>query len=358
MTAVSEPATEPVPTIRITSTADVVAIVPYMLGFHPSLSMVVIMVGGDTPTSAGVFRFDLPQDPAHADDHAERAAGLLHRYGIRQVLLLGYGPGNRVTPVMDAMRRILGDAGIDVREALRVEKGRYWSYLCTDPSCCPAEGVMVDMTGSVPAATAVLAGMRALPDRGALAAILDPPTGFDPLVGERVMRQVCDRVRELAVQDHDWFGDGVRQVTAALDRVQAGEDLDVATLARLGVALTSVLVRDIAFTRIGREDADDHVRLWTEVTRTVPAAFAAAPATLVAFAALSRGDGALARVALERALATNPGYSMALLITQAINAGMTPAQMFAVDWDGQVEAITAQARLNPAHARPVLPEGW
>jgi hypothetical protein len=98
--------------------------------------------------------------------------------------------------------------------------------------------------------------------------------------------------------------------------------------------------------------------LWTQVIRTVPAAFAAAPATLLAFAALARGDGALAGVALERALSADPGYTMALLICQAIDVGMTPAQVFAIDWGDQVEAISAQARRSTAYARPVLPEGW
>ncbi|MDF5758435.1 DUF4192 domain-containing protein [Spongiactinospora sp. TRM90649] len=358
MTAVSEPATDQVPTITITSPADAVAIVPYLLGYHPSLSMVVIMIDGDTATAKGVLRFDLPQAAADADDHTTEAVGLLLRYGIGQVLLLGYGPGNRATPVVDAMRPALADAGIAVCEALRVADGRYWSYLCTNPSCCPAEGVAFDVSGSVPAATAVLAGMRALPDRASLVATLDPPSGFDRARGDRVMRQLCSQVRELDGEDRDWFSDGVEQVTASLDRMQAGEDLDVSTLAWLGVHLTSVAVRDIVLTRIADEDADTHVRLWTEVTRKAPAAFAAPPATLVAFAALSRGDGALARVALERALSADPGYTMALLITQAIDVGMTPAQMFATDWGGQADAITAQARQNTTYARPVLPEGW
>jgi hypothetical protein len=37
------------------------------------------------------------------------------------------------------------------------------------------------------------------------------------------------------------------------------------------------------------------------------------------------GDGALANVALDRALADNPRYSMALLLRQVISAGAPPS---------------------------------
>ena len=37
------------------------------------------------------------------------------------------------------------------------------------------------------------------------------------------------------------------------------------------------------------------------------------------------GDGALANVALDRALADDPGYSMALLLRQVISAGTPPS---------------------------------
>jgi hypothetical protein len=51
----------------------------------------------------------------------------------------------------------------------------------------------------------------------------------------------------------------------------------------------------------------------------------AAPASLLAFVAWQAGDGALANVALDRALADNPRYSMALLLREALDAGAPPA---------------------------------
>jgi hypothetical protein len=51
----------------------------------------------------------------------------------------------------------------------------------------------------------------------------------------------------------------------------------------------------------------------------------AAPASLLGFVAWQVGDGALANVALDRALADEPGYSMAQLLRQVITAGAPPS---------------------------------
>jgi hypothetical protein len=70
---------------------------------------------------------------------------------------------------------------------------------------------------------------------------------------------------------------------------------------------------------------DAHRRLWTDVVRRAQPGYAAAPASLLAFTAWQGGDGALANIALERALADTPGYSMALLLGDALDAGAPPS---------------------------------
>jgi hypothetical protein len=70
---------------------------------------------------------------------------------------------------------------------------------------------------------------------------------------------------------------------------------------------------------------DAHRRLWIDVTRRAQPGYVAAPAALLAFVAWQCGDGALANVALDRALADDPRYSMALLLRQVITAGAPPS---------------------------------
>jgi hypothetical protein len=91
------------------------------------------------------------------------------------------------------------------------------------------------------------------------------------------------------------------------------------------VALKDLRVRDDAWARMDPKFTDAHRRLWTDVTRRAQPGHVAAPASLLAFVAWQSGDGALANVALDRALADDPSYSMAMLLRQVISAGTPPS---------------------------------
>ncbi len=75
--------------------------------------------------------------------------------------------------------------------------------------------------------------------------------------------------------------------------------------------------------------ARQHLALWTDITRrAAPApAPAAAPATLLALTAWRQGQGALASVALDRALAADPHYRLAHLIDHALFHGIPPTAL-------------------------------
>ncbi|PZS38150.1 MAG: DUF4192 domain-containing protein, partial [Pseudonocardiales bacterium] len=134
------------PRVRVSSPADVLAVVPHLLGFHPGKSLVVMGVGRPRARVQLAFRYDLPDppDPVHAADIAEHAAEVLRHRRLSSVIGVGYGPGALVTPVADALAAAVRQAGLRLHELMRVEDGRYWSYLCENPECCPADGVPFD----------------------------------------------------------------------------------------------------------------------------------------------------------------------------------------------------------------------
>ena len=46
---------------------------------------------------------------------------------------------------------LVDEAGVTVADALNVTAGRWRSYSCTDPACCPPEGTpLTDPTGDTP----------------------------------------------------------------------------------------------------------------------------------------------------------------------------------------------------------------
>jgi len=325
--------------IQVGSLDGVLAVVPHLLGFHPSSSLVVLGIGGPRGQVKLAFRYDLPDPPdsSLARDIAAHASAVLRRQHISTAIAIGYGPGSLVTPVADLLRVVLRTAGITIRDLLRVEDGRYWSYMCSDPGCCPAQGVPFEVAGHPAAAALTDAGLTVHPDRASLARTLAPLPGAGAAESmtaatDRALRRAEGLMQE--AMSLPGGGDVLRLVTDAGRRAVegaisvyrgGGEMTDHDQIAWLAVTLADLRVRDDAWARMDPEFRDAHRRLWTDLVRRAPARYVPAPAALLAFTAWQSGDGALAGVAIERALGADPGYSMALLLGEAIQAGLPPS---------------------------------
>ena len=317
------------PPVRIDSPAGLIAVVPHLLGFTPQDSLVVIGVSPQRGRLQLAFRYDLPDAPdlAGAADIAGHAVGVLGRHRVTIAVVIGYGPGPLVTPLADAVREALSHTSVLLHDVLRVQDGRYWSYICPDPSCCPADGVPLDTTNDPAAQAMTAAGAEALPDRQALAATLAPVTGSDAATMARATRRALRAAVRLAETEGLRAVDreGLPAVQGAISAYQNGKTISHSRHARLSVALTRLPVRDDAWARMDPAFRDAHLRLWTDLVRHAQPGFVAAPASLLAFTAWQSGEGALANIALDRALADTPGYSMAELIRQALSAGLPPS---------------------------------
>jgi hypothetical protein len=331
------------------SLADLVAVVPYLLGFHPTDSMVVL--GLRDKKIIFEVRGDLPPR-AELTDFVGYYAALVARQRCTSAVLLGYGDGPRVTPVVLALRSALAAHRVEVLDALRVAEGRYWSYLCTAPACCPVEGRRYDASVSPAAAAAVVEGCVALPSRTALERRFAPVEG----AARQAMAEATDRAdRRLTELVESAPADpgrplraaGVAAVDRAVSAQRAGARLTDDELAWLSVALVYLPVRDYAWERVGG-DLTVHVGLWTEVTRRADPDLSVAPATLLAFAAWRAGEGAIAAIALDRVLRQDPTYRMAQLLREALAGGISPAE-----WTAALEQPSPPARRRSTRRRPV-----
>jgi hypothetical protein len=274
---------------------------------------------------------------------ADYYAKVIVRQRVDATILIGYGEGVRVTPVVLALRDRLAARRLPVLEVLRVADGRYWSYVCGDPGCCPPEGVSFDPATSPAVTAAVVDGCVALPSRAALEKRLAPLGGLGRVAMTQATERADQRLVDLVEASEDkkrgavLKAAGVSAVDCAVARQRAGACLDDDALAWLTVVLVYVPVRDYAWEAIGG-DLGVHIGLWTDVLRRADPELVAAPATLLAFAAWRAGEGAVASIAVTRALAADPDYQMALLLDQALAGGLSPAE-----WDA--------ARRRPAPVR-------
>ena len=341
--------------------ADLLAIVPYLLGFHPQDSLVLL--GVRHGALAFQARTDLPGSAGTEPVIATRLLDVVARQDVDAVLLVGYGPAARTDPLVTAVRRACGARGLAVPEALRAHEGRFWSYGCADPHCCPAGGTPYDVSTTAVAAAATVAGCVALPDRATFARQVEPLGG----PARDRMRAATDRAASRLVGLLDAADDpraavldaGRSALAAALERVGGSgagavlSDDEVAWLTLLlvgggpvgehawralrraatptpgrsgpGVARGSVRGTRPADGRDGGGHvAAAHRRLWQDVVPRCEPELVATPATLLAWVAWQEGEGILASVAVDRALRVDPGHRRARQLDALLRDGTPP----------------------------------
>jgi Domain of unknown function (DUF4192) len=242
---------DPVTRLRLREPVDVLAAVPYVLGYHPTDSVVVIGLAGRRLLFA--TRDDLPAAEATSSEVGTVIAhlhGLVVSQGADGALIVGYGQPERVDPVTEGLHAAFDGAGVCVLEVLRTTGERYWSYLCHDPACCPAEGAPYDVTSSTIAAQATLSGRVALADRVEFERQI-APAGDHAAMSEAAVRADA-RLFALIRTAPDELGafdalvaEGRTALAAAVRRYRRGGRLDDDEVAWLSMLVASPEVRDL-----------------------------------------------------------------------------------------------------------------
>ncbi|MGH1562758.1 DUF4192 domain-containing protein [Mumia sp. DW29H23] len=330
--------------MRARTLSDLIAVVPVLLGFHPHDSLVAVCLDGPSCRAGFRLRVDLPP-VEHVEDAAEQLVGYLLLQEPDAVALVAYADAHRdedARRLADAMTQRLRDHDVLVTDAVRFDGARYFSYSCEDPSCCSPEGVPCDVRTSPLLAEAVFRGVEVLPDRDGLVRRFAPVAGLlraeaerataveASALGRRRLPGRTQRDPELLQRGLDRVRPVVDAWLSAADAVAGtGPALSAADKAALSVWTSLVVVRDVLWAGITRDNALESLALWREVAVSAVRPFEAAPLTLAAFAAWLAGDGAQAQCALDRVREVAPRYSMAGLVQTALSGCLDPAH-----WEG------------------------
>lgn len=280
--------------LRITGPADLIEAVPYLLGFAPSESTVIIGITGKRVVVAA--RVDL--------DAGESAAGGL----MRQVLAQTERAVMIVYTAQPAPQWVRQPTHL-LSEALLVTGGRWYSMLCSDPTCCPAGGRPLPETPGTVSTTAVSLGIAPAPTREDITTSLAPA------------QPTADATAQAAA------------LSPIPARDQAWLDLDEL------VSNTATLAAKAAdYLHTARHCPQDQ--------------HAAAAWFLYAWAQWRLGDGARALIALDYLEAAATSYSAADLLRYALQTAVNPRTAPSLadlhqDRDQLREAV-AEA-LNAAH---------
>ncbi|MEY9848609.1 DUF4192 domain-containing protein [Streptacidiphilus sp. MAP5-3] len=352
---VPEPSFSPFerPVVRMKTPADIAEALPFLLGFFPNDSIVALGLQGPRRRQGGSVRVDLPARAAWPGAAEEVMRYLLALSEQRDTLpdavilylcqdpVIGGSPravAESLRPLALLLGEAFGAAGIPVHESLCLSEGRWFSYTCDDPECCPAEGAPIRPPGST-SAVAAAAAFAGIQVRGNLRDLHRelapvPVATVEPLMRafERVMPAVaaeigrergCERLRSATAD----------LVAAAVARFRSGErTLDDEHAARIVLGLQDRLARDRAAEWLDPPDVHHAADVWRYLARRCVGPFAdhaAAPLSLLGWTAWVTGDTVTARVALGRALTADPDYTFAALLYEAINCGAVPDSLCA-----------------------------
>lgn len=311
-------------TLRLRSPRDLLAAVPYLLGYHPADSVVAIGMR-DTQLHFHM-RATLPAPGASEGDVWEFAArflDVLAPQGCDGVALVGYGPADRVDP---AVRAVLEGGRFQVYCAYRATRDRFWSLCHHDPG-----GTPYDASASPVAAVATVAGLVAFPDRATLAATLAAPTGERLAAIEAATERARDRLGKLVTTSPQPVEDAMRAGRAAVARAHAhyagGGQLTDDEVGWLTLLLTMLPVRDYAWDRVAHTSKPGWwawEQLWTDVLSRCDPDFAAPPGVLLSYLMWRTGDGLRANIAVERAFTADPDYVGALFMAEVLTRALAP----------------------------------
>lgn len=369
-------------TIRTREPRELLALIPFQLGFRPCESAVVVSIRTHRSRVGLVARVDLDAltDPARGPVLARSLVRHLVQDGAGAVVLVLYsaldlrGTDAAVARaahghLADAADHLLGEPSTWIVGA------RGWFGLdCVDAACCPPTGrPLADLDGAAVSAEMVLRGASVAARREDLGELGRAVSRDRRSARRAAARWAARRAAVQAPEDlHRWrqralddWRAALEEARAATIRSEGGRDVphpdalpSPPVLGRLRAGLDDVLVRDAVLLllipdtgclpdRLVAGDVgedvgaalqrvvdpscgvppEEHTVLAAErLLRAVGSHVPGHPAvpTLLAILAWWKGDGARAGVLLERALAQDPEYRLAALVEEALGHGMPP----------------------------------
>jgi uncharacterized protein DUF4192 len=299
------------PRVRLSTPRDIAAAVPQLLGFHPTNSLVVIFIRDRIVTATA--RLDLPP-PEAADGIWPALAGGLIGSKADAVLLIAYADRAADPVLFECVRT----CPVLVVEALRIDDRRMWVPTCTGGSDCCPPGALLDPTHtSILAPMMIHAGVSVAGSRQELAACLQP-------AADEVIARVAKRLEFFARQPAGYPGKMAKYTQldrARRERLNGQVPLEEMRGAFLLHCLGDHDVRDACCSW-----GDPGWLLWLDLIPLAPPSHVPIVACLIGIHAYQHGDGAMAIVAAQHALTTDPTYSFAELIIELTQTAITPAE--------------------------------
>ena len=325
---------EPQARLSVQNIDDLVGLVPYLIGFHPEESLVVIVI--DAGRVEVTARVDLAAVSGRSSP-GPMVARLFDRYPSAGGWFLAYTDDDRLAwDVLAGCVAVSGEAR--VQRLLQVGSTAWRSDAVDGPS-----GAINTSVASVAAEAAVL-GLPARPSRRDLAAGITGPADAEA-------EDLTTRFEAAAVVLDRLGARGRRRLLRRLLTTDRPPDRDDCVRLALLVQHAEAQVRVLR--QLSRDSADRHLALWTRVVRHTITLRRPAVLGLLGMAAWQNGDGALAMVSLELLDRIDPLEPLGALLDW-LNEEVVPPQAWERLREPLLGALTDQFTVV---ARPASPPG-
>lgn len=316
---------EPPARLKLATPGEVLAAVPYLIGFAPQRSIVVLCLRNRQIGLSMRLDLGLPQ----ADTHKIIVERVLADGADTALIVIFDPPAGSPRPGSSMARnliRALKRADIHVQDALGVGHGRFWSYVCRERTCCPPEGRLLPEPGAGDhnkvAATFVSIGSAPLGSREEVSATLQQVSGDRRI--EMVRCLDLEVSRPSANPIAHWRNLVSRYCESP---PRPGSSLTPPEAARLIAAMGNPKVRDEVISWTSGGAVVGVLAATRELAPLALPPFDTEVLSALAWAAYSFGDGALASMALERALDADSKHNLSRLLMSALEGGIAPDQL-------------------------------
>jgi hypothetical protein len=320
------------PGMIITQPDHVILAIPYLLGFAPRNSMVLVWIRDGSIVLTQ--RYDLGESVSH--EVLQQAADHVGATGVVVSAFVEDEPSEnhrqRVRDLVSGLSHVI--------DAIVVHKDRWISALCRE-SCCPAEGRIIDDSAADEIAVHFIHdGVRVQPSRQSLSEEISPNAAMVKAVEEFLAAHDNSRIDVANPGDaieaiHDMWRLHVRQevTTASIQDC----------IAHIS-ALKDDRVRDGLLWHLSQFPPSELRSLGdylNHVLQGCPETDIPPLATLSAITRWLAGDGARAWVNLDRVLSVDPDYALANLASTALSTGLPPDQ-----WRKMLSQIDLDTRIG------------
>ncbi|MEY4455567.1 MAG: hypothetical protein RIQ45_1090 [Actinomycetota bacterium] len=303
---------------------DLLAAVPFLIGYHPTDSLVLISVKSDSLEMA--MRIDFPKNPPEGS--YQLLASHLKRDNSEGALIVAYEPADSLAgpEVLHNVADAVASLDIPIRELMLVRNNHWRSLLCSDDKCCPPEGNQIEEFVNSRIAAEQVASGKVLP--------FSDSEGLTHSISATILAKdlnwkaqvVSFRVDPDANNLNELQRDGAESILLLADFYsQNGFCKDYDLMARVLGRLSDIQVRDFALGCHTDQTINSYWAMWRDLLRIAPPKFVAPVASVFASIAYENGEGALAHRALDRAIEDDPEHSLARLLRRVFSSGWPPS---------------------------------